>query len=119
MGIESSNVARSFIALYSLEILLSVGITFKISDAEIISLVEEGYNEYDADGNLKHTYPDEEVEKAKYDEVAQVLLEGTIYELTLQSGVYTFIIDGTNDRTYALKVTGSGDTQEWNRFLEV
>ena len=33
--------------------------------------------------------------------------------------VYTFIIDGTNDRTYALKVTGSGDTQEWNRFLEV
>lgn len=28
---------------------------FKISDAEIISLVEEGYNEYDADGNLKHT----------------------------------------------------------------
>ena len=73
----------------------------------------------DADGNLKHTYPDEEVEKAKYDEVAQVLLEGTIYELTLQSGVYTFIIDGTNDRTYALKVTGSGDTQEWNRFLEV
>ena len=24
---------------------------FKISDAEIISLVEEGYNEYDADGN--------------------------------------------------------------------
>ena len=79
----------------------------------------EGYNEYDADGNLKHTYPDEEVEKAKYDEVAQVLLEGTIYELTLQSGVYTFIIDGTNDRTYALKVTGSGDTQEWNRFLEV
>ena len=92
---------------------------FKISDAEIISLVEEGYNEYDADGNLKHTYPDEEVEKAKYDEVAQVLLEGTIYELTLQSGVYTFIIDGTNDRTYALKVTGSGDTKEWNRFLEV
>ena len=71
------------------------------------------------DGNLKHTYPDEEVEKAKYDEVAQVLLEGIIYELTLQSGVYTFIIDGTNDRTYALKVTGSGDTQEWNRFLEV
>lgn len=44
-------------------------------------------------------------------------MEGTIYELTLQSGVYTFIIDGTNDRTYALKVTGSGDTQEWNRFL--
>lgn len=36
---------------------------FKISDAEIISLVEEGYNEYDADGNLKHTYPDTEIEK--------------------------------------------------------
>ncbi len=34
VGIESSNLARSFIALYSLEILLSVGITFKISDAE-------------------------------------------------------------------------------------
>ena len=44
---------------------------FKISDAEIISLVEEGYNEYDADGNLKHTYPDEEVEKAKYFSVSK------------------------------------------------
>lgn len=34
VGIESSNLARSFIALYSLEMLLSVGITFRISDAE-------------------------------------------------------------------------------------
>lgn len=34
MGIESSNLARSFMTLYSLEMLLSVGITFRISDAE-------------------------------------------------------------------------------------
>jgi len=33
VGIES-NWDRSFIALYSLEMLLSVGITFRISDAE-------------------------------------------------------------------------------------
>ena len=45
---------------------------FKISDAEIISLVEEGYNEYDADGNLKHTYPDEDTKLDKTASKAQI-----------------------------------------------
>lgn len=95
------------------------GLLFKIIEAEVVSLVREGYKEYDADGNLKHSYPDEEVKKEQYDETVSILLEGTVYELTLQNGEYTFIIDGTDERTYALKVTGDGDTEEWNRFLEV
>ena len=32
---------------------------FKIEGAEVISVVEEGYNEYDADGNLKKKIADE------------------------------------------------------------
>ena len=91
----------------------------KLDEAEIISLVEEGYSEYDANGNLKHTYEDVTVEPDEYKQKEEVLVEGTIYELKLADGVYSFVIDGTDERTYTLKVAASGDEESWNRFLEV
>lgn len=91
----------------------------KLDEAEIISLVEEGYREYDADGNLKHIYEDRTIEQEQYKQTEEVLVEGTVYELKLEDRVYSFVIDGTNDRTYMLKVAASGDEEFWNRFLEV
>ena len=91
----------------------------KLDEAKIITLVEEGYREYDADGNLKHTYEDVAVEPDHYKQKEEVLIEGTIYELTLSDGVYSFVIDGTDERTYTLKVSAGGDEESWNRFLEV
>lgn len=92
---------------------------FKIEGAEVISVVEEGYNEYDADGNLKKKVADETIEPDKYKDVADAVLEGVIYELKLEGGVYAFVIDGNNERTYEIKVAGSGDSESWNLFLNV
>ena len=91
----------------------------KLDEAEIISLVEEGYSEYDANGNLRHTYEDVTIEPEKYRETEGVLVEGTVYELKFEESVDWFVIDGTDDRVYVLKVAASGDEESWNRFLEV
>ena len=91
----------------------------KLDEAEIISLVEEGYSEYDANGNLRHTYEDVTIAPEKYRETEEVLVEGTVYELNFEENVYCFVIDGTDDRVYVLKVAASGDEESWNRFLEV
>ena len=92
---------------------------FKIEGAEVISVVEEGYREYDADGNLKKKIEDATITPDKYKDVADALLEGVIYELKLEGGVYAFVIDGNNERTYEIKVAGSGDSESWNLFLNV
>ena len=91
----------------------------KLDEAEIISLEEEGYSEYDANGNLRHTYEDVTIEPEKYRETEGVLVEGTVYELKFEESVYCFVFDGTDDRVYVLKVAASGDEESWNRFLEV
>ena len=91
----------------------------KLEKAEIISLVEEGYSEYDANGNLRHTYEDVTIEPEQYKETEEVLVEGTVYELKFEESVYCLVIDGTDDRVYVLKVAASGDEESWNRFLEV
>ena len=83
------------------------GMLFKIEGAEIISVVEEGFNTYDADGNLQKTVEDREVEKEEYD------------KMKLENGVYAFVIDGNNERTYELKVAGSGDYESWNLFINL
>lgn len=95
------------------------GLFLKLGEAEIVALVKEGYREFDADGNLKHVYEDVTVEKEQYGQTTEVLIEGTVYELKLEKGVYCFVIDATNDRTYLLKVAACGDEEYWNRFLEV
>lgn len=91
----------------------------KLDEAEIISLVQEGFREYDASGNLRHTYEDVTIAPEQYKETEEVLVEGTVYELKLEESVYCFVIDGTDDRVYELKVVAGGDEEFWNRFLEV
>lgn len=88
----------------------------KITDAEIIEFVEEGYKVYDADGNLKSKYEDTPVSPSKYAETFKELSECMIYSLEKKDDLYTFSID-TEDHTYLLTVKGSGDTEEWERFL--
>ena len=91
----------------------------KLDGAQIVALIEEGYREYDADGNLKHTYEDVTVKPEQYKEKEEVLIGGTIYELQMENGVYSFVIDGTDERTYTLKTAADGDEELWNRFLEL
>ena len=46
-------------------------------------------------------------------------LEGCeIYSIEQENGVYTISID-TEDHTFLLKVSGSADSEEWDRFLNL
>ena len=75
-------------------------LVLKISEPKIEALVEEGYKVYDA------AYAD------KFKE-----LEGCeVYSIEQENGNYVISID-TEDHTFLLRVSGSGDTQEWDRFL--
>ena len=76
------------------------GLILKLSDANIISFIREGFKTYDADGNLKSTTADEEIEEKENEN-------------------YTFVFDGTDERSYTLIVSASKDECEWDRFMNI
>lgn len=90
---------------------------FKLEEAEVVSLVEEGYKVYDANGNLSQTYEDQEIAKEQYTSVIKEFADGSIYSLEKQEELYTFLIDAPNERTYNLQVKASHDVEEWDRFM--
>lgn len=79
-------------------------------------MIEEGYKVYDADGNLQNAFLDKEVEKDKILEVLHTFAGGNIYSLKQDGNLYVFEIDA-NDHTYVLKVEGTGNVEEWDRYL--
>lgn len=92
-------------------------LVLKIEKASITSIVEEGFKVYDANGKLTKTCDDVEVEAGEYAAVAKTFVDGTVYSLKKQDDQYLFCIDAVNERTYSFCVTGSGDAEEWDRFL--
>ncbi len=87
-----------------------------IPEGTIISLVEEGYKVYDADGNLSDSVEDKEIQSEKYNEVLKDLENCTIYGITKTGEIYGIEID-TEDHTYVMKVRGDCDVEEWEKFL--
>ena len=96
------------------------GLVLTLSSAEIVDFVEEGYKIYDADGNLTGTEEDIAVEEADYADTINNFLDAYAYIIE-KSGPnsYTLVVDGNNERTYALVVSASQDTEEWNLFLQM
>ncbi len=90
----------------------------KIRGAKIEDFVEEGYKIYDANGNLKEQINDRPIAPEEYTEEFKKL-EGCVIN-TLEKGedAYEFSID-TEDHTYLLRVAGTEDTEEWERFMSV
>lgn len=89
----------------------------KIEDSAITSLVQEGYKVYDANGKLLETREDVTVEDKDYTTVIKTFVDGVIYSLEKKDGTYCFVIDGADERTYQLNVSGTHDVEEWERFL--
>lgn len=89
----------------------------KIEQASLDSIVEEGYKVYDADGKLMQTCDDVEVASEDFAAVIKTFTDGMIYSLKKQENHYLFFIDAANERTYQLCVSGTGDVEEWDRFL--
>lgn len=118
-----------------------------IRDGRIVSLYEEGYSVYNADGRLMEQIEDKMIAKDSYYEVLKsiadsescvISLEKKDFAVCNESGksgkdgspldtqeylagcgesVYTFTIETENDQIYVFSVAGTGDTEEWDRFL--
>lgn len=89
---------------------------FTLENAQITSLIEEGYKMYDADGNLAGTYDDVVIDEGNYYDVVKGFLAGSIYDLQKDSDEYIFFID-TEEHTFQMKVRAEHDVEEWDRFL--
>lgn len=94
------------------------GLTFRIAEAQILSVIEEGYRVYNADGILQREVADRTVEPEEYAKLCELLEGAVIYELKKEDGIYRISIDG-EEHAYTFLVKGSGDSEEWNRFMNL
>lgn len=94
------------------------GLELRIREAAITSLIEEGYKVYDADGKLTHQEEDKVIAETAYQETFQELAGCMLYTIEKGENEYVFSID-TEDHTYLMKVSGTEDTEEWDRFLNL
>ena len=98
---------------------------FKVTNGSMVSLIEEGYKLYDANGKLTREIEDREVSAEEYKEITDAFIDGMVYEIeksvTEENGrvQYRFVIDAANERTYTMIVLGDGDLEEWDRFLNL
>ena len=94
---------------------------FKVQGGKVESLIREGVKIYDANGNFKEQTSDVALPREEYKDAAEQIADGYIFSAEKEEADgairYTFLIDGTDDCTYCLKVDGSGDTEEWDRFM--
>ena len=94
------------------------GLTFRIIDPQIVTVIEDGCKIYNADGVLQQEIPDRVVEPEEYAKVCEQLEDAVIYELKKEDDVYVISIDG-EEHAYTLKVKGRGDSEEWDRFMNL
>ena len=97
----------------------------KVTNGSMVSLIEEGYRLYDANGKLTREIEDREVSAEEYKVITDAFIDGMVYEIeksvTEENGQmqYRFVIDAANERTYTMIVLGDGDLEEWDRFLNL
>lgn len=106
--------------------------TLTLVDSEILSIVEEGYKNYDADDNLISEVPDKEISLLESVSLfssfkEQYLCAAECDEKTANYLIFTFEVDtgtlneaGITDPylpTYLVQIKFSSATVEWDRYL--
>lgn len=94
------------------------GLTFRITDPQVVAVTEEGYTLYNANGVLQREVPDRALDPQEYADLCKNLEDAVIYELKKENDTYRISIDG-EERAYTLEIRGSGDTEEWERFMNL
>lgn len=94
------------------------GLEFRIRDAQVSAVIEEGYKVYNADGALQRDIPDRTVEPSEYNELCRMLCGSSVYELRHDGSEYVLALDG-EEHGYTIFVKGSGDDEDWNRFMNL
>ena len=92
------------------------GFLLSVSNPGIQEFIEEGYKRYNADNVLQESVDDRILAKDEYAAMFKTFPYGTIYSIKKKENTYVFSIDA-NDRCYEITVSGSGDVEEWDRFL--
>ena len=94
------------------------GLELRIKDAQVFSVIEEGCKIYNADGVLLREVPDRTVSPSEYFELCRAMEGASVYGLKKNGDVYEAALDG-EEHAHTLQVKGSGDFEDWNRFLHV
>lgn len=92
---------------------------FTIHEAKIVSFIREGVKIYNADGVPMGERDDEVVSEDEYMEILPLFLEGMCYSIGKDKSRYTFILDAMDESTYELVIEGTGETEGWDRFLNL
>lgn len=94
------------------------GLTFCIIDPQIVAVTEEGCKIYNADGVLQKEVPDRTVSPEEYAKLCKELEEAVIYKLEKTGDSYCISIDA-EEHEYTMEIKGSGDSEEWDRFMNL
>ena len=94
-------------------------LVLKFDELKGITLVEEGYKTYDANGNFLSQTEDVQVPKEEYKSVFDAFCDGYAFSIEKVNDTYTFVVDATNEHTYSLTIEAGGDIAEWDRFLSI
>ncbi len=93
-----------------------------LKNIEIIALLKEGYNHYDADDNLIEEVPDEPIAPSDYPEVFKSWAGAYLDRFDIEDGEYVIEIEMTDEvgaiaDSYELHVTSDNATVTWDRYL--
>lgn len=94
------------------------GLEFHIVAPRLQYVIEEGYKRYNADGVLQKEVPDIPVDPSEYANLCAELAGGEIYSIEKDGDLYRIVIQG-EEQSYAIGVTGNGDTEDWDRFMNI
>lgn len=94
------------------------GLHIRICEPQLEAVIEEGCKVYNADGVLQQEIADRVLEPEEYQELPKVLEGAEIYAFKKEAECYVLGIDG-EEHAYTIRVSGSADTEEWERFLNL
>lgn len=94
------------------------GLMFRIMNPQVVAVTEEGCKIYNADGVLQQEVPDRPVRPEEYVKLCKKMEDAVVFELKKEDSCYRISAD-TEDHAYILEVQGSGDSEEWERFMNM
>lgn len=94
------------------------GLMFRIIDPQIVAVTEEGCKIYNADGALLQEVPDRLVHPEEYAKLCKKMEDAVVFELKKEEKCYRISLDA-EEHAYILEVQGSGDSEEWERFMNM
>jgi len=93
-----------------------------LKNDEVIALLKEGYNRYDADDNLIEEIPDEPIAPSDYPEIFKLCQGAYVARFEFEEGEYVIEFETTDEvgaiaDSYELHVAAESITFSWDRYL--